>query len=30
LPNGAKFMSKPFLEPQLLGAIDALAAAGAP
>ena len=25
LPNGAKFMSKPFLEPQLLRAIDALA-----
>jgi CheY-like chemotaxis protein len=24
LPSGAKFMSKPFLEPQLLRAIDAL------
>ena len=25
LPSGTKFMSKPFLEPQLLSAIDALA-----
>ncbi len=24
LPAGARFMSKPFLEPQLIGAIDAL------
>ena len=28
LPAGARFMSKPFLEPQLIGAIAALANAG--
>ena len=28
LPTGARFMSKPFLEPQLIRAIDALAGTG--
>ncbi len=28
LPSGARFMSKPFLEPQLIAAIEAVAMAG--